>query len=260
MPLSRYLPVSERQPGDDAAILAAMGCVHLFDNGDERGLVRAAAILEMLLSNSAHNYDAQLIIIRVYIYLGLGAQAMSHYARLDIKHLQYLTNSWIMLTRISTIHPHPFPIVSSNRIAMTSPATMLKTALGWGHRQNQQVESGIVSFFEHDKLTELLQHLEYQKTTEVAALVKVSLMSEAKRIARLGHGYYGLELDIAVNGNMLSQQYTTISELSLIPDPSSFKFEEVRNTTSFPSYEAYGQDAFERYLRPGPMTEVCLLA
>ncbi|MCJ1435963.1 hypothetical protein MMC27_005339 [Xylographa pallens] len=237
VPLSRDLPVSERQPGDDAAILAAMGCIHLFDNGDERGLVRAAAILELLLSNSAHNYDAQLIIIRVYIYLGIGVQAMSHYARLDIKHLQYLTNSWIMFTRISTIHPHPFPVVSSRKIDLTSPTTMLKSALSWGHRQNQQVEGGIASFFEHDSLFELLQHLEFQKTTEVAALVKASLMSEAKRIARLGHGYYGLEFDVAIS------------------DPSSFNFDDVRNTASFPNYEAHGQSSFERYLRPGPMTE-----
>ena len=204
MPLSRDLPVSERQPGDDAAILAAMGCIHLFDNGDERGLVRAAAILEMLLSNSAHNYDAQLIIIRVYIYLGIGAHAMSHYARLDIKHLQYLTNSWIMFARISTIHPHPFPVVSSRKVDLTSPTTMLKNALSWGHRQNKQVEGGIASFFEHDSLFELLQHLEFQKTTEVAALVKASLMSEAKRIARLGHGYYGLEFDVAISGKTSS--------------------------------------------------------
>ena len=204
MPLSHDLPVSERQLGDDAAILAAMGCIHLFETGDERGLVRAATILEMLLSNSAHNYDAQLIIIRVYIYLGLGAQAISHYARLDIKHLQYLTNSWIMFTRISTIHPHPFPIVSSTKIELTSPATMLKSALIWGHRQNKQVEGGIASFFEHDTLFELLQHLEYQKTTEVAALVKVSLMAEARRIARLGHGYYDLEFDVAIGGKAFS--------------------------------------------------------
>ncbi|MCJ1377257.1 hypothetical protein MMC17_000349 [Xylographa soralifera] len=237
MPLSRDLPLSERQPGDDAAILAAMGCIHLFDNGDERGLVRAAAILEMLLSNSTHNYDAQLIIIRVYIYLGLGVQAMSHYARLDIKHLQYLTNSWIMFTRISTIHPHPFPSVSSKKIELTSPATMLKSALSWGHHQNKQVQGGIASFFEHDNLSELLDHLEYQKTTEVAVLVKASLMTEAKRIARLGHGYFGLEFDVAIS------------------DPSSFDFDDVRNTTSFPSYEAHGQASFERYLRPGPMTE-----
>ncbi|MCJ1287188.1 hypothetical protein MMC26_006536 [Xylographa opegraphella] len=237
LPLSGDLPVSERQPGDDAAILAAMGCIHLFNNGDERGLIRAAAILELLLSYSAHNYDAQLIIIRVYIYLGLGAQAMSHYARLDIKHLQYLTNSWILFTRISTIHPHPFPVISNNKIEQTSPATMLKYALSWGYRQNRQVEQGIASFFEHDSLYELLQHLEFQKTTEVAALVKASLMVEAKRITRLGHGFYGLDYNVVIG------------------DPSRFVFDDVRNTTSFPSYEAHGQASFEHYLRPGPMTE-----
>ncbi|MCJ1404693.1 hypothetical protein MMC11_007919 [Xylographa trunciseda] len=237
LPLSRGLPISERQPGDDAAILAAMACIHLFDDGDDRSLVRAAAILEMLLSNSAHNYDAQLIIIRVYVYLGLGVQAVSHYARLDIKHLQYLTNSWILFTRISTIHPHPFPVVLSKKIELTSPAIMLKTALSWGHRQNKQVEGGIASFFEYDSLFELLQHLEYQKTTEVAVLVKASIMAEAKRIARLGHGYFGVEFDVAAS------------------DPRNFDFDDVRNTKSFPNYEAQGQASIERHLRPGPMTE-----
>ena len=204
VPLSRGLPVSERQAGDDAAILAAMGCIHLFNVGDERSLVRAAAILEILLSNSPHNYDAQLMIIRVYFYLGLGVQAISHYARLDIKHLQYLTNSWVLFTRISTIHPHPFPVISSRNINLTSPSTMLKNALSWGHRHNKQVEAGIDRFFEYGSLVELLQHLEYQKTTEVAPLVKVLMMAEAKRIARLGHGYFGLEFDIAANGRTFS--------------------------------------------------------
>ncbi|MCJ1394753.1 hypothetical protein MMC18_007633 [Xylographa bjoerkii] len=237
VPLSRGLPVSERHPGDDAAILAAMGCIHLFDNGEQRSLIRAAAILEMLLSNSAHNYDAQLMIIRVYVYLGLGVQAMSHYARLDIKHLQYLTNSWILFMRISTIHPHPFPVVSSKKIELTSPSTMLKSALSWGYRQNKQAEGGITSFFAYDSLFELLQHLDYQKTTEVALLVKASIMAEAKRIARLGHGYFGLEVDVAAS------------------DPLSFEFDDVRNTSSFPNYEAHGQASFEQHLRPGPMTE-----
>ena len=52
------------------------------------------------------------------------------------------------------------------------------------------------------------------------------------------------------------ESIATIAKLSLILDPSSFDFDDVRNTASFPNYEAHGQPSFERYLRPGPMTEV----
>ena len=41
-----------------------------------RLLLRSIAILEYLLSNSPHNYDALLILVRLYMYMGAGSLAM----------------------------------------------------------------------------------------------------------------------------------------------------------------------------------------
>lgn len=103
--LERDLPVTERRSGDDAAILAAMGCIRLFYAGEKHALLRSAAILEELLSTSKHNYDALLLIVRLYVCLGAITRAFDHYCKLDIKNIQNLTFPWVLLTRISTVLP-----------------------------------------------------------------------------------------------------------------------------------------------------------
>ena len=187
MPLGKDLPATERRPGDDAAILAAMGCIHLFNSGDERALLRCVLILEALLSNSSHNYDALLLIIRVYFALGVIAKGMVHYIKLDIKHIQFLTNSWILFTRISTIHPHSFRPGTLGNKPIPNPATLIKTALTWVAKNDLYVKSGIKKFIEHDSLVNLMKHLEYAKTTGAGPLTKPSLLIEIQRISRFGH-------------------------------------------------------------------------
>ena len=103
--LERDLPVTERRSGDDAAILAAMGCIRLFYQGEKHALVRSVVILEELLSVSKHNYDALLLIIRLYVCLGATTRAFDHYCKLDIKNMQNLTLPWLLLSRISTTLP-----------------------------------------------------------------------------------------------------------------------------------------------------------
>lgn len=190
-PLGRDVPISERRPGDDAAILAAAACIRLFDHGETRAILRCAAILELLLQDSTHNYDAQLMAIRVYIYLGLTMHAVMHYSKLDIKNIQFLTNSWILLTRISTIHPHACPVPLVGGIpGVVNLAQLLKKAIKWGERNNAQVVGGISRFLELDSLSSLLQHLEYYKRTELTPLVRYSMICEIHRIIRLGHGQW----------------------------------------------------------------------
>ena len=192
--VGEHLPVSERQPGDDAAILAAMCCVHLFRNGQERALIRCVVILEVLLSHSIHNYDALLMIVRVYIYLGAFLNGLKYYVRLDVKHIQFLTNSWILFTRVSTIHPSGFEASISGVSQPSSPAYLLQNALQWATKNTMQVENGIGKYLEHDTLVNLLKHLDYGRATEGGPLVKYSILAEFQRIARLRHGTYDLNM------------------------------------------------------------------
>ena len=127
------LPASERRPGDDAAILAAMGLVHLFKVGQNCALLRCAIVLDFLLCNSRHNYDALLILIRVYIYLGAGSLALKCYTNLNIKNFQNASMAWILLTRISTIHPSPTVSRSilTKRKPSVKPLQVIDTNLKW---------------------------------------------------------------------------------------------------------------------------------
>jgi N-terminal acetyltransferase B complex non-catalytic subunit len=64
----------ESQPSDDLCILAAMGLLRFSGNWVSRKqeeipdimLIRAAAILERLIVDSPHNYQALLLLVRLY--------------------------------------------------------------------------------------------------------------------------------------------------------------------------------------------------
>ena len=177
------LPVSERRPGDEAAILAAIGCIHLLDNGYTESILRCVAILELLLSYSKHNYTALLMIVRVYLYLGAGSKAAEHYARLDIKHIQHQTISWTMFTRISTIHPHFSVGKAGSGQTPWDPATSLGNALKWINKSQVQMRSGISKFLDNESFVNLLDHIPYMEKLE-ASLSKYSLICELLRISR----------------------------------------------------------------------------
>ncbi|KAI9884739.1 MAG: hypothetical protein M1823_003483 [Watsoniomyces obsoletus] len=102
------------QPGDDACIIAAMAFVHLAHRegytNQHRFTVRylqAAGVLESMTRHSGFNYQALLILVRLYLVLGCGSLAISTYSRLAIKNIQQDTMSHNLFTRISTIHPWP---------------------------------------------------------------------------------------------------------------------------------------------------------
>lgn len=106
-------PSSNNNPGEDACILAAMALVHLsrlekhpgYYKSSSPYLLQAAALLEFLMSHSEHNYQALLILVRIYGIIGGGSLAFRTYCRLSIKHIQLDTISHNLLTRISTLHP-----------------------------------------------------------------------------------------------------------------------------------------------------------
>ena len=185
-PIGSSLPVSERRPGDDAAILAAMGCVHLYKNGQKAALLRCAIILEILLSDSKHNYDALLIIIRVYFYLGAIPRALEFYGRLDIKHMQYQTLSWIIFSRMSTIHPHPIMDKANASIIKFDPASAIDKTVRWILKNEKQMKSGVSLFLDNGGYVNLLDHLKTLSKLE-ASSYKCTLICELSRMSRLGN-------------------------------------------------------------------------
>ena len=107
------LPVSDRRAGDDAALLAAMGLIRLY-NRDRRksyanntALIRSTIILENILSHSKHNYDALLLLVRLYMYFGAGSLAIERYSRLSLKNIQLVGAIRAHINDPSTAHQVP---------------------------------------------------------------------------------------------------------------------------------------------------------
>jgi N-terminal acetyltransferase B complex non-catalytic subunit len=72
-------------------------------------LIRAAAILDRLLKDSSHNYEALLLLVRLYLLVGAGSLAFKTFSKLSVKHIQNETVGHNLFTRIDTIHPHRAP-------------------------------------------------------------------------------------------------------------------------------------------------------
>lgn len=103
----------EAEPTDDLCLLAAMALVRLYGatSGSVVGhvLVQAAGILEHLLLKSPHNYEALLLLVRIYLLLGAGSLALRRFSKLSVKQIQYETVAHNLFTRLATIHPQTAP-------------------------------------------------------------------------------------------------------------------------------------------------------
>lgn len=184
-PLGAKLPASERQPGDDACILAVMALIRLFKSGENTALLRGALLLELLLSRSKHNYDALLMLVRIYIYMGAGSLAMKHYAQLKVKNSQNATISWILYTRLSTIHPFPVdPHISFGQDkALCDPAYGLKVALEWQKGSEVQTSRGINQILHNGHYKTLVEALSFLDRSQ-QDLQKFINIIESRRIGR----------------------------------------------------------------------------
>lgn len=74
-------------------------------------LIRSAAVLDHLCRNSPHNYEALLLLVRIYLLLGAGSLALSTFSKLSVKQIQFDSVAHILFTRLSTVHPHSAPPV-----------------------------------------------------------------------------------------------------------------------------------------------------
>ncbi len=197
------LPVSDRLPGDDAALLAAMGLIRLYKTRQKypehnNALLRSIIVLEHLLLRSKHNYDALLILVRLYMFLGAGSLAMERYSRLSIKNLQHATVSWVLYTHISTIHPNPVAISRVNgggQIAI-DPASDMAQALDWHRSASSLCKKSVISMQENGQWSMSLDALSTGTHVE-SGFSKLLLVVETKRIARflpVSHEVSGLDI------------------------------------------------------------------
>lgn len=222
------LPASDRLPGDDAAVLAAMGLIRMYKKGDRKALLRSVVVLESILSQSKHNYDALLILVRLYMFMGTGSLAMQHYAQLSIKNLQHATLSWVLFTRISTIHPYPATIsINGEQKIDIDPLKEIEYALRWYEEATRLNAKSVHTLQKQGQWTTSLDALSTQNILH-HGFVRPLLIAEAKRIRRL----------------RFPSQVQNSADLRYFPRCTM----DTRDRTAFPDYEAPGQLTFEESL------------
>lgn len=241
------LPVSERHPGDDAAILAVMGLTRLHEYGEFHAQLQCIAVLEFLILNSKHNYDALLILIRLYMRLGAGSLAIQLHSRLSIKNLQYATISWVLSTRISSIHPYA-PLRGNVTQTPIDSVKNLSAAIDW-HKSAEILSGASVNrMLDNGQYSMLFETLEVDKSIK-AGFAKFMFIVESHRIGRFSQfskmkDYSDLSGDIKVH--FMLYRLTNLTFTDEVP----FKTQDTRDVKAFPDAEAANQPLFYEYLEP----------
>ena len=173
--LGSSLLVTDNQYGDDAALLSVMGLVRLYTltPSDQAPLYQAIHILESLLQQSKHNYQALLLLVRIYILIGAIGLALDVYPRLSIKQIQNDTLSHFVLTRISTLLPSD-----------ARAGTFLRDAGGIYESSRTQTPGLLQLAFERGGYSQMMGFLEFSE--RVAGSVCRSVYEvELRRLARM---------------------------------------------------------------------------
>lgn len=125
----------ESQPRDDLGILAAMSLLYGEPSAKTQisntALIRAASTLERLLDNSPHNYQALLLLVRIYLSLGAGSLALKTFSKLSVKQVQFETVAHNLFTRLATIHPHSAPPLEGAEFKDFDPQSAFVQALNF---------------------------------------------------------------------------------------------------------------------------------
>ncbi|KAI9851121.1 MAG: hypothetical protein M1838_004456 [Thelocarpon superellum] len=191
LPLGAGLVVTDNRPGDDASILAVMGLVYRYvsaRNGGSSGschLLQASTLLEHVLSRSKQNYQALLMLVRIYRLTGAGSLASTVYPRLAIKQIQHDTLSHNMYTRISSVHPHPTTSLTPAIEQMDAdPALGLTRAMGIYDSSAKQLPGLSRKALNEGSYDQVPGFLEFGRRVR-DSVCKTMWKSERRRIDRL---------------------------------------------------------------------------
>ncbi|KAI8610937.1 N-acetyltransferase B complex non catalytic subunit-domain-containing protein [Chytriomyces sp. MP71] len=107
--LGKYLNTTERQPGDDCLVIAALLLITEYDS-DQR------------LEKSSYNFQMKIMLIRLYAYLGVSQPVVTHSISLDIKQVQLDTLTYIYADDFETYSP----IDVASQITKKSPEMIIQ--------------------------------------------------------------------------------------------------------------------------------------
>ena len=229
--IEEALVPTDRGAADDAVIMAAMSFLMIYHSGDRLAIFRSVVVLEYLISMSKHNYDALIILVRLYLHLGATSLAISRYSRLSIKHTQHASFSWILFSRLSTLHPWPTKISNPGAsTVMYDPLDEARQALKWHQVAGTLLGKTMSRMISNEQLGMMLGLLETQGALQNGT-AKAILNIECHRMQRMRR----------------SLQAGGRSSFSALPPA----IEDNRDRLPFPNYHANNRPTFEEHV-PGP--------
>lgn len=185
----------EAQPSDDLCVLAAMALMRLHETESTNRsssvpssvLVQAAGILEHLILKSPHNYEALLLLVRIYLLLGAGSQALKAFSKLSVKQMQYETVAHNLFTRLATIHPNSCPPFEGMNYADVDPQMGMRQALMFYRNAETSIPYACKTGLEHGSYDSVQRTIEFQKSLENSICRRMWAL-ETRRIQRMVGG------------------------------------------------------------------------
>jgi N-terminal acetyltransferase B complex non-catalytic subunit len=159
----------ECRPIDDFCLIAAMALVRPSQAGGVSGtvsntaLIRAAGILECLLIDSPHNYEAVLFLIRIYLLLGAASLALRLFVKLSVKQVQYESVAHNLFTRFATIHPLSAPPIEGAEYKDFDPLASFVAALSFYRSVNFTIQNSLMKGLDDGTYVNLDDSIELQK-------------------------------------------------------------------------------------------------
>ncbi|KAI2680984.1 hypothetical protein DTO013E5_8853 [Penicillium roqueforti] len=228
----------ESRPTDDFCIIAAMALLQPNTAGQasekvsNTALIRAAGILEHLLIDSPHNYEAILMLIRIYLLLGAGSIALRWFGKLSIKQMQYESVAHNLFTRFATIHPHPAPLIEGGEYKDFDAQVAFITALDFYRHASFTIKNSLIKGLDDGTYVNLDDTIELQKRIRDSICRRMWAL-DLRRMQRIRKGnHLALHEEIAQNTSPAQDQ---------------------RKYDGFMDLERCGKPAFEHRLRAGPV-------
>ncbi|KAJ5542505.1 hypothetical protein N7535_004927 [Penicillium sp. DV-2018c] len=228
----------ECRPIDDFCLIAAMALVRPSQAGEVPGtvrstaLIRAAGVLECLLVDSPHNYEAILFLIRIYLLLGAASLALRLFGKLSVKQVQYESVAHNLFTRFATIHPLSAPPIEGAEYKEFDPLASFVAALDFYRSANITITNSLLKGLDDGTYVNLDDSIELQKRLS-SSICRRMWALDCRRMQRIRNGHH------------LPLHETIAQDTSPANDQ--------RKYAGFMNLERNDQPTFEQRLRVGPI-------
>ena len=228
----------------EAGMLAAMSLVRMAYAGaletsylpsHGQYLLQAMFVLAACRENSPDYYPYALLLLRIESVLSLMSLVMKDFKSLSIKNMQWETTGHLLLTRISTLHPHTFGQSTPPSVAGTAPLRALGQAILISNAFQDTVSSQIRSGLRNSSYVNVFESIHLKSDLE-NSLSRQLFHSEEARIKR-----------------MLS-----LPQRDGRP-PGNAPFTDNRDLSYLPSYESSNSPNFRDFLNCGPLPDAAWL-